>query len=403
MLAGARGDIKKKEYEKAAVYRDKIISVKTVFDKQKVVSTSLDDQDVIACCSEGGVAVVQVLLIRSGKMIGEKNFKMKSQGGMKNEEVLSSFLKQYYLEEAISARQILLPFNVEDQKLLMEWLSEKKGSRVTIKTPTRGQKRDLVNMAEENACLAAKNEVASDDARARMLEELQDVLALKSLPELIEGFDISNISGSHAVGSLVAFSEGREDKSKYRRYKIRDVQGIDDYAMLREVLVRRYGRLLEKGEALPDLILIDGGKGHINVGHKVLKDLNLDDKIDIASIAKGENRNSLRTDEIFLKGQNGPVLFSQNSPARFLLQRIRDEAHRFAIIYHRKLRRENAVVSPLEKIFGIGKKRRLSLLKRFGSLAGIRSASLEDLQNLPGISRSLAQKILTAAKVSDID
>ncbi len=389
------------EYEKATVYRDKIGAVETVFDKQRVVSTLSEDQDIIACCADGGIAAVQMLLIRNGKMIGEKSFRMKNPGEMEDKEILSSFLKQYYLDENTLPQQILLPCPIEDQALLTDCLSEKKGSRVTLEVPVRGKKRKLVSMAEDNARLGAKNEIESEDNRALMLEELQDGLTLKSLPESIEGFDISNNFGDHSVGSMVAFLGGQADKSKYRRFKIRDVKGIDDYAMLREVLVRRYSGLLEKGETLPDLVLIDGGKGHLNVGYRVLKDLSLEDKIDVACIAKGKNRNDLRTDEVFITGGKAPILFRQNSPARFLLQRIRDEAHRFAITYHRKLRGKSGVTSPLENIPGIGKKRRLALLRKFGGLQGIRNASLEDLQTLPGITPSLARKIANAVGIKN--
>tara|TARA_B100000686_G_scaffold347235_1_gene435487 strand:+ start:203 stop:1399 length:1197 start_codon:yes stop_codon:yes gene_type:complete len=388
-----------KEYEKAAVFRDKISAVQTVFDKQKVISTSLEDQDVIACCKGGDVVVAQVLIIRGGKMIGEKSFKMKCHNDVEDNEILLSFLKQYYLGELSPPREILLPLDVEDQELLVDWLSEKKGLKVLIEVPMRGKKKNLVEMAKQNARIAAKNEIESEDTLARMLEELQTSLNLKSFPESIEGFDISNIFGDHAVGSMVAFSSGKSDKERYRRFRIREVNGINDYAMLREVLIRRYGRLLEDEQPLPDLILIDGGKGHLNTGLKVLKNLGLEDKIDIACIAKGQNRNNLKTDEVYLSGEKVPILFRENSPARFLIQRIRDEAHRFAISYHRKLRKKSALTSPLDGVSGIGKVRRLALLKKFGSLEGIRAASLTELQTIPGITHSIAKKIQEAIQV----
>ena len=383
-------------YEEAAVFRDKISAVQTVIDKQKIISTSLEDQDVVAYCSEKDQAMVQVLIIRSGKMLGEKIFKLKSRKEMEEDETLSSFLKQYYADESILPAEVLLPHPIEDADLIASWLSEKKGMCVRIEVPVIGKKRELIRMAEENASFAMRMESDKGEVGTRSLEELQTALNLKHFPEVIEGFDLSNISGSHAVGSMVVFEHALAAKSKYRRYKISTVKGIDDYAMLREVMTRRYSRLLKENAPLPNLILIDGGKGHLNAGHDVLQALNLMDRLDLVCIAKGKFRNNLVTDEVYLPQQKKPVLFHENSPSRFLMQRIRDEAHRFAISYHRKLRGKKTLESPLELIPGIGKKRRLMLLKKFGSLENIQKASLEDLVILPGITKLLAERILSA-------
>ena len=383
-------------YEEAAVLRDKISAVQTVIDKQKIISTSLEDQDVVAYCSEKDQAMVQVLIIRSGKMLGEKIFKLKSRKEMEEDETLSSFLKQYYADESILPAEILLPHPIEDADLIASWLSEKKGMCVRIEVPVIGKKRELIRMAEENASFAMRMESDKGEVGTRSLEELQTALNLKHFPEVIEGFDLSNISGSHAVGSMVVFEHALAEKSKYRRYKISTVKGIDDYAMLREVMTRRYSRLLKENAPLPNLILIDGGKGHLNAGHDVLQALNLMDRLDLVCIAKGKFRNNLVTDEVYLPQQKKPVLFHENSPSRFLMQRIRDEAHRFAISYHRKLRGKKTLESPLELIPGIGKKRRLMLLKKFGSLENIQKASLEELVILPGITQLLAERILSA-------
>ena len=382
-------------YEEAAVLRDKISAVQTVIDKQKIISTSLEDQDVVAYCSEKDQAMVQVLIIRSGKMLGEKIFKLKSRKEMEEDETLSSFLKQYYADESILPAEVLLPHPIEDADLIASWLSEKKGACVRIEVPVIGKKRDLIRMAEENASFAMRMESDKGEVGTRSLEELQTALNLKHFPEVIEGFDLSNISGSHAVGSMVVFEHALAAKSKYRRYKISTVKGIDDYAMLREVMTRRYSRLLKENAPLPNLILIDGGKGHLNAGHDVLQALNLMDRLDLVCIAKGKFRNNLVTDEVYLPQQKKPVLFHENSPSRFLMQRIRDEAHRFAISYHRKLRGKKTLESPLELIPGIGKKRRLMLLKKFGSLENIQKASLEALVVLPGITQLLAERILS--------
>ena len=383
-------------YEEAAVLRDKISAVQTVIDKQKIISTSLEDQDVVAYCSEKDQAMVQVLIIRSGKMLGEKIFKLKSRKEMEEDETLSSFLKQYYADESILPAEVLLPHPIEDADLIASWLSEKKGMCVRIEVPVIGKKRELIRMAEENASFAMRMESDKGEVGTRSLEELQTALNLKHFPEVIEGFDLSNISGSHAVGSMVVFEHALAAKSKYRRYKISTVKGIDDYAMLREVMTRRYSRLLKENAPLPNLILIDGGKGHLNAGHDVLQALNLMDRLDLVCIAKGKFRNNLVTDEVYLPQQKKPVLFHENSPSRFLMQRIRDEAHRFAISYHRKLRGKKTLESPLELIPGIGKKRRLMLLKKFGSLENIQKSSLEELVILPGITKLLAERILSA-------
>ena len=383
-------------YEEAAVLRDKISAVQTVIDKQKIISTSLEDQDVIAYCSEKDQAMAQVLIIRSGKMLGEKIFKLKSRKEMEEDETLSSFLKQYYADESILPAAVLLPHPIEDADLIASWLSDKKGTCVSIEVPVIGKKRDLIKMAEENASFAMRMESDKGEVGTRSLEELQTALNLKHFPEIIEGFDLSNISGSHAVGSMVVFENALAAKSKYRRYKISTVKGIDDYAMLREVMTRRYSRLLKENAPLPNLIIIDGGKGHLSAGYDVLQALNLMDRLDLVCIAKGKFRNNLVTDEVYLPQHKKPVLFHENSPSRFLMQRIRDEAHRFAISYHRKLRGKKTLESPLELIPGIGKKRRLMLLKKFGSLENIQKASLEELLILPGITQLLAERILSA-------
>ena len=393
LKAGMESASQEMRYEEAALFRDKVQAVQTVLDKQKIISTSLQDQDVIAYCSEKEQAMAQVLIIRSGKMLSEKLFKLKSQNEMEEDETLSSFLKQYYAEELVLPAEILLPHPVEDSGLISDWLSEKKGTRVKLEVPMIGKKRDLVEMAEENARFAMRMENDKGDVGTRSLEELQMALGLKHFPEVIEGFDLSNISGTNAVGSMVVFENALAEKSKYRRYKIATVKGIDDYAMLREVMIRRYSRLLDEGKPLPNLVLIDGGKGHLNSGREVFEALGLLDRVDLACIAKGKFRNNLKTDEVYLLTKKEPVLFKENSPSRFLMQRIRDEAHRFAISYHRRLRSKEALTSPLEDVPGIGKKRRLVLLKQFGSLENIRNASIEALTALPGITPALAKKL----------
>jgi excinuclease ABC subunit C len=381
-------------YEEAGFYRDKILAVKIVLDKQKIISTSLEDQDILGYCRDHSQAMVQVLVVRNGKMVGEKIYKIKGLTEIDDNEILSSFLKQHYIDQILLPKEILLPHSIDDVLLISDWLSKKKKGRVRIEIPSRGKKKDLVRMAEENASFALRTELDKGELSLRSLDELKETLGLKYFPEVIEGFDISNISGKHAVGSVVVFKNGVAENSKYRRYKIADVKGIDDYAMLREVINRRYRRLLRKKKAIPNLILIDGGLGHLSSAEKVIRELGLLEKVDLACIAKGKFRNNIETDEILLPGEKQPIYFRENSPSRFLLQRIRDESHRFAISYHRKLRDKSSLSSPLELISGIGVKRRLLLLKSFGSLDAIRKSSMIQLQAVPGITENLAKKII---------
>ncbi len=382
-------------FEEAAVYRDKIAAVKTVLSKQKIISTTLEDQDVIGLSRAENGAMVQVLIIRAGKMVGEKNFHLKEPEEVDDSETLSSFLKQYYLDEPLLPKSILIPNEIDDVGAISDWLSNKKGKRVHLEVPVKGKNRDLVRMAEENASFALRNELDKSDVSTRCLEELQETLGLTRFPESIEGFDLSNISGTHSVGSMVKFFQARPEKTEYRRYQIKDIKGIDDYGMLREVLRRRYSRLLQEKAPLPDLVLVDGGRGHLNSAWDVFQELELEGKIDLICVAKGKNRNNLKTDEVLLVAQKDPILFRENSPSRFLLQRIRDEAHRFAITYHRKMRSKKTLASPLEAIPGIGKKKRLLLLKQFGSLENIKKATVEELTKVSGITDSLARKIFT--------
>lgn len=383
-------------YEEAGVYRDKILAVKKVLGKQKIISTSLEDQDILGYCRDHSQAMVQVLVVRNGKMVGEKIYKIKGLTDIDDNEILSSFLKQHYIDQILLPKDILLPHSIDDVLLISDWLSKKKKGRVRIEIPSRGKKKDLVRMAEENANFALRTELDKGELSLRSLDELKETLGLKYFPEVIEGFDISNISGKHAVGSVVVFKNGVVENSKYRRYKIADVKGIDDYAMLREVINRRYRRLLREKKAIPNLILIDGGLGHLSSAEKIIRELGLLEKVDLACIAKGKFRNNIETDEILLPGKKQPVYFRENSPSRFLLQRIRDESHRFAISYHRKLRDKSSLSSPLELISGIGVKRRLLLLKSFGSLDAIRKSSMIQLQAVPGITENLAKKIIIA-------
>ncbi len=380
-------------YEEAAAWRDKITAVQTVLDKQKIISTDLEDQDAIGYYREGGLAMVQTLVIRGGKMVGEKIFKLKIREETDPNEALSSFLKQYYSGEINFPEEILLPHPIEESAIIEEWLSAKRGKSVRLETPVRGKKRHLVNMAEENAQFALRTELDKGDVATRLLEELKEALHLKFFPSVIEGFDISNISGTNAVGSMVCFVNGQADKSRYRKFKIKRVDGINDYAMLQEVIERRYQRLLKEDKPLPKLVLVDGGRGHLNAALKIITKLGIQNRLDLACVAKGQWRHHAETDEVLLPDMKDSVLFSENSPPRFLPQRALDESHRFAVSFHRKLRTRGNLASPLDDVPGIGKKRRLMLLKKFGSLDNIRTASVEELQETPGITEQIAKRL----------
>lgn len=376
-------------FEAAAKLRDQIKAVKTIIEKQKIISTNLENRDIIAFYREGSVANVQIFLIRKGNMMGGRNYKLKRLNGIDNNELLSSFIKQYYAEEPYIPEEILLSIDIMEQEIITLWLSEKKKSKVVIQVPDKGRKKSLVKMAEENARFSFQEKEFSHF----ILEELKELLSLQNTPVRIEAIDISNISGSMAVGAVVLFVHGEALKKGYRRFKIRDIEGIDDYSMTSQVFLRHYARLLDEKKELPQLVVIDGGRGHLNSGLQVLKDLNLCGKIDVIAIAKGRDRNNLETDEIYIPKYNDPIVFPADSPVKFLLQRIRDEAHRFAITYHRKLRKKEGLHSILDDIAGIGVKRKEKLIKHFGSVAGLREASVKEIKKAPLITDKIAKKI----------
>jgi excinuclease ABC subunit C len=309
--------------------------------------------------------------------------------GIENDELISSFIKQYYADEPLLPQQILLSMDIEEREIISQWLSAKKKNKVLIQVPEKGRKKNLVEMAEENARFAFRKE---EHGRA-ILEELKKLLELHTIPERIEAFDISNISGSMAVGASVLFLNGEPFKKGYRRFKIREIMGVDDYAMISQIVLRHYARLLDEKKELPHLVIIDGGKGHLNAAAKVLKDLNLLKKIDVIAISKGRKRNKLETDEIYTLRHKEPVALPVDSPVKFLIQRIRDEAHRFAVTYHRKLRKKGGLISILDDIAGIGGKRKKQLIKHFGGVTKIKEASVNEIKEVPYITEKIAREI----------
>lgn len=387
MLAQAE----KKQYEKAAYLRDGLEALEELARQQKVITGDSKNRDFLAVISaaESDLACVQVLIVRNGNLIGQDYMLLEGARQAPEKELISSFIQQYYNQTEELPEEILVNILPADKKMLVDSLGESQQRSIKIKKPARGQKRRLLQMALRNAEQnLQKSQIKHKYQRQRSqqeITELQEYLELETSPRHVEGFDISNLQGTDAVASLVVFKNGQPDKSQYRRFKIRTKEGPDDYAMMREVVGRRYSRILAEDKPLPDLIVIDGGKGQLNAAVKELDLLGLA-QLDIIGLAK-------REEEVFLPGQKEPVIIPPDSPALHLLQRVRDEAHRFAVNYHRRLRSRRLTHSMLDQIPGIGPARREALLEHFGSLAKIRSASREDLQQVSGISTELSQVI----------
>jgi len=386
-------------YEDAARLRDAITAVKQTLEKQKVATHDNRDIDAIAIYREGSEAQAAALIIRSGVLIDRRSYYL-SDLHSEDSEAADEFLQQYYRGQRLVPSQILISatFGEEEKNALEEWLSEKKGKKVKILSPKRGEKAELLAMAQDNAkeLLAErrKTKVGYDAA----LAEIEKKLKLPSRPSRIECFDISNIQGRHAVASMAVFVDGFPQKDAYRKFKIKSVEGQDDFAMLYEALTRRFKKK-DQGWPLPELLMVDGGRGQVAAAAKALSDAGMDE-IPLAGIAKArvvagdEIGVEHSSDRIFIRGRTNPILFSKNSSALFLLCRIRDEAHRFAIEFHRKQRGRAVSASALDEIRGVGKSRRAALLKRFGSLKRIKAATPAELAQTPGISLELAETII---------
>ena len=391
------------DFERAAELRDRIDALERVVERQKVVSATLNDHDVLAFARDDGQACVQVFLIRGGKLVGREYFVLTGAQDEDAGEIMTSFLTQFYDEAAHVPKEILLQSSIDEMLVIEEWLRSKRGTKVTLRVPRRGQKRELMAMATKNAeeTLAALRMQWESDTNKHVtaLGELQEYLALEGPPSRIEAYDISNIQGVSATGSMVVFAKGVPRKSDYRRFRIKTVFGANDYAMMQEVLRRRFKRAVakRKGEAdvtekagswavLPDLLIVDGGKGQLNAALEVLDQLELKEAIPVVGLAK-------KHEEVFLPNRAEAVMLPRTSEALYLLQRIRDEAHRFAISYHRKLRQQNGRASILEEIPGVGAKRRRALLKHFGSIEAIAQAPVEDLMAVNGMNRKVAKQV----------
>lgn len=395
------------QFERAAALRDQLRAIERIVERQKVISPEYVDSDVVAMARADGEACVQIFFIRGGKLIGREYFLLENTEDTPDASVLSEFLKQFYDQAPSVPPQLLLPQEIEEASIIQQWLrSRRSDQKVEILIPHDGTQQELVQMAAENAVetlttLKARWE-ADTNRQTQALAELQAAFNMETPPNRIECYDISNTQGTFAVGAMVVFEQGAPKKAHYRRFNIRSVSGPDDFASMEETLTRRFNRWktaqeqsaapTKKPDAsfarLPDLLIVDGGKGQLARAVKVLDEFGLLGKIPVAGLAKQQ-------EELFFPGQSDPLKLPRNSQGLYLLQRIRDEAHRFGITAHRNRRTREGLASILERVPGIGPGRRKALLNHFGDINGIRAATLEDLARVPGITREIAQAIKT--------
>lgn len=374
------------DFEEAARLRDRIFKIERTLERQRITQTASVDQDVIGIARHGSAVDLQLLFVRGGLLIGRKDFFWPQSGDATDEELVHSAVEQFYNKEGQPPRELLIPVDIPDADLLARWLSDKRGETVRVLAPERGTKHQLVLLAEENAAAALDDHVRNEELDRQASEELQRLLRLETAPRRIEGFDISNTMGDQSVASMVVWEDGRMNKSDYRRFKIQTVTGANDFASIHEVVMRRYGGMEDL--ARPNLVLIDGGLGQLAAAIAALKQVG-QTNLAIVGLAKAKGEKSER---IFMPGRKNPIILRENSPATHLLQRIRDEAHRFAITFHRKLRGKTLVSSQLDQIIGVGSITRTKLLKQFGSLANLTEASEEALRDA-GLSETLVKQL----------
>ena len=371
------------EFELAAKYRDDLLSIQKVQEKQRMV-TQRGDMDVLGMAIDGPMACIQLFFIRSGRLLGRENYFVQHEGDSP-ELVMTEFIKQYYGGSTFIPKELLLPMDSVDRELFSEWFTSMKGQQVDVSVPQRGYKKDLIKMAEENAqnFLAERRRQwqYTIDKAGGAVKKLAEVLDLPRLPERMECYDISHMQGAETVASMVVFEGGKPAKREYRRFKLKTVQGKpDDFASMAEIMERRYGN--EKDWPMPDLIIIDGGKGQLNAALPVIRAMGVTD-VPVISLAK-------RIEEVFVEGESESIILEHHTPELQLLQQIRDEAHRFAITYHRRLRGKRNLESVLDHIEGIGPKRRKALYKHFGNLDAMRVAELEELESVEGMNKKAA-------------
>jgi len=384
-------------FEDAALLYKRLQALQETMGKQHMTSMKQRDEDIFGYHRVGDTVQIQTLNVRNGQLVGGRAYTFPRQLAPET-EVLSSFINQYYADNPYIPREVLLPCDLDDADSLAELLTEKKGRQVTVLVPQKGEKHHLVQLAMKNAELSYQKEQDAEEQQQRAITELQGKLHLRTAPHRIECFDISNISGTLAVGSMVCFQEGQPDKQRYRRYRIQTLNGPNDYGMMLEVLRRRYKRALDEQD-FPDLLMVDGGKGQLSMALRALEELGITD-LEVVGIAKSRLKVDKETgarrhsDEKFYRPQRkNAVIFPVNSPALFLLQRLRDEAHRFAVTYHKTLRQRQQLRSALQEVPGVGAQRKVQLLKHFGSLKQVRNASLEALSAVPGMPLPVAQAV----------
>jgi excinuclease ABC subunit C len=377
-------------YEDAAHYRDQIELLEKHLGVDLYISSSLMDKDIIGFYRDAQYVEFVVLFSRGGAIIDMVEYSFNN-ATWEDDEIIREFIGQLYGGERFIPQEIIIPLRFEGIEVLGELLSEKRGKKIRITVPKRGANLRLLELASRNAEESFRRRSTEKQKELSLLRRVKDSLSLSKLPFSIECFDISNIQGDIAVASMIRFEDGKPARSRYRRFRIKTVFGANDYAMMYEVLKRRLRRAEEENWELPDLILIDGGKGQLNIVHQVLTELGFLDNVELASIAKG--REEGESDKIYIPGRKDPMPFNRNSQELLFLMRVRDEAHRFAITYHKKLRAKKAFESELDSIKGVGKRRRKVLLKHFGSVSAIRDASIEEITSIPGMNKMIAQEI----------
>jgi len=378
-------------YEKAARHRDKIFALEKTIEKQVAVTTDFKDRDIVAIARNTEISLITFLVVRGGYLTGMRHFDF-SETIATDGEVVRAFVRQYYENSPSIPKEILVSAAVEGTALLEEWISNQRGSRVKILAPKRGEKARLIAIGLQNAEKELKEREAIREAETDLLMRLQKRLRLQNIPRHIECFDNSNITGTSPVAAMVVFKNGKPDKSGYRKYGIKTIDTPDDYATMAEVMKRRYGKG-EESKPYPDLLMVDGGKGQLNIAVSILNELGLNDIFDAIGIAKRDEKRNETEDKIYKPGRTNPIIFGREGDLLLTLQRIRNEAHRFAITFHRKRRQKAAFRSELDDVPGIGRKRKEALLKHFGSLEKIRAATLEELSALPEMTQSVAKAV----------
>ncbi|MBM3334961.1 excinuclease ABC subunit UvrC [Candidatus Sumerlaeota bacterium] len=383
------------EYEEAARVRDRIAAINQTIERQRIAVRPTVNRDVVAAVSDGGRHLVMVFAYRQGVVVARREFELPDFGQTAS-EILGGAIGQMYAAPDEIPDEVFLSADLDDRAMLEQWLEQMRGRPVRLHVPQRGEGRALMDLALANARQHLRDRLESGRNIEAVLAEIAAKLRLPAPPERIECFDISNIHGSLAVGSMVQFVGGSPNRAAYRHYKIRTVEGSNDYAMMCEVMSRRYRRLIEEGKPLPDMILVDGGRGQLGVAVEVMKQLGATN-VPLRAIAKGDRVGESEThgsdERFFIAGQKNPVTFLAGTPALLLLRLIRDEAHRFAISYHKKLRRKRSLRSLLEDLPGIGEARKRALLRAFGSLDRIRQAPVEALARVPGMNATVAAEL----------